>query len=205
MAKRLTAARIPKNSSFGTSRALPSNSLAKLPTSDGASSCDAILDISSHIRRIEAVLLPTVCAILERPDKSTLTVRCLLNTGCAYSIVHSPLVESAGFHTHSVDDETLCRLRLESIYDSKVVSEHLFRLENIDLVTPTYNISSACAEPYRNVALGDPSFYKSDSVDIIIGMDLYNRLLLTGNISHAGHPDAINTIFGYAISGTFSQ
>ena len=46
-------------------------------------------------------------------------------------------------------------------------------------------------------------FYQCASIDVILGMDIYNRLVLPGTMSKTGQPDATNTVFGYVVSGAF--
>lgn len=147
--------------------------------------------------------MPTVLCHLELGSGKLMTLRCLINTGSPFSIVSAPLVQKTGLPQHTVDEVVLCRLILESLHDEKVKLDHLFRLEEFETITPTFSLPSDCAGLYRNITLGDPDFFKSDDVDVIIGMDLYNKVVIPGRILKPGQPDAINTIFGYAVTGAY--
>ena len=163
------------------------------------------VDLIPHIRISESILLPTMCCIFYLPDKSSLTLRCLLNTGSPHSQVCTPLVEEKGLERHSMDESSSCWMALESIYDNSVVVEHLFRVKDFDIITPNISLPASSASLYRNIALADPKFYLSDTIDIIIGMDLYNKIIIPGSIKKAGQPDAINSVFGYVITGTYAD
>ena len=104
-----------------------------------------------------------------------------------------------------MDESSSCWLSLESIYDDSVVVEHLFRVVDFDLVTPNISLPASSASLFRNIALADPKFFKSDTIDIVIGMDLYNKIIIPGCIKKTGLPDAINSVFGYVITGTYSD
>ena len=160
--------------------------------------------LASHLRTSESILLPTVLCTLRLLEGKTLLVRCLLNTGLPYSVVYGPIVEKSGFPSHKVDNMTLCSLTLESIHDSTMTLEHLFRTDDeMETITPSVSIPSSSAQLYRNIKLADPSFYQRDDIDFIFGMDLYSKVVIPGEIVRPGQPNIINTIFGYAVSGPY--
>ena len=72
------------------------------------------------------------------------------------------------------------------------------------------NLPSTVCTPHnwvhiRNLKLADSNFFKPDKVDILLGSDVFSKILLDGRISgNEGEPDAINTIFGYILLGRFS-
>ena len=149
------------------------------------------------------VLLPTVCARIEMPDKPSQAVRCLMNTGTPHSTILTTLVEKMGYATYKLNDEVLCPIKIVSDHDSIIGFEHTFRVGTNDIITPETSLPSSVANLYQNIALADDEFYRSDGIDAILGMDVHNRLVLPGMISQTGQPDATNTIFGYVISGSF--
>lgn len=131
--------------------------------------------------------------------------RCLLNTGIPHSKVHVTLVEKLDFMRYSLEDQTLCPLTLQSVYDEDSCLEHTFRVEAIAIRTPTESVPSSIKQHYRNIALADTKFYSSDNIDIVLGMDVYKKVVIPGDISKPGLPDATNTIFGYSISGSYNS
>ena len=162
-------------------------------------------DLVSHIRVSEAILLPTISCAVHVGDDVTTTVRCLLNTGSPHSYVNKSLVEKYGLEKHLLDETSSCWLSLESLHDESVIVEHLFRVKEIDLITPTVSLPPSCADLFRNIALADSRFFRADSIEVVIGMDLYNKVLIPGHISKPGQPDAKNTIFGYVITGAYAD
>ena len=159
--------------------------------------------LASHIRLTESILLPTVLCTLRYGSDASMTLRCLLDTGSAYSVVYPEVVKQAGFETHTVDSISLCQLVLESIHDKDVKLQHFFRLKAFERITPAFSLPADCTGPYRNITLADADFFKSDDVDVIIGMDIYSKVVIPGHIGKSGQLQAINTIFGYAVSGRY--
>lgn len=55
----------------------------------------------------------------------------------------------------------------------------------------------------NNLCLADPNFSKPGNIDILLGGDIFGKVLLNGIISSNDDciPDAINTVFGYVILG----
>ena len=126
-----------------------------------------------------------------------------MNTGMMHSILQRAIVEENGYSTYTLNEVEWCPLRIVSAYDSSIECEHIFKIGFINKVTPAAPLPSSVVNLYQNISLADEEFYQCGSIDVILGMDIYNRLVLPGTISKTGQPDATNTIFGYVVSGAF--
>ena len=198
------------NNASSTPRPRPTPATSQAPSQQAiirtrprATETTAIL--VSYLRMSEAVLLPTINAHVRAPDQTLMTLRCLLSTGTAFSSVYKSLPEKIGAERFEVDKEVLTRVTLFSVLDPNIAIEHVFRVQDFEMMTPSFSLPPSSADFCRNIALADPTFYESSEVDIIIGMDIYNQVIIPGRLSRPGQPDAMNTIFGYAITGTFGH
>ena len=60
-------------------------------------------------------------------------------------------------------------------------------------------------EVTRNLNLADPRFHRPGRIDVLLGMDVWSNILLSGiHTGATGEPKAINTLFGWVIAGTYS-
>lgn len=59
----------------------------------------------------------------------------------------------------------------------------------------------------NNLCLADPLFAKPGNIDVLLGADIFSKIILNGRITsnEDNIPDAINTIFGYVILGKTSS
>ncbi|XP_017465591.1 PREDICTED: uncharacterized protein LOC108358661 [Rhagoletis zephyria] len=77
---------------------------------------------------------------------------------------------------------------------------------NIETISPTptplRSLSQQTVQAFNNLRLADPSFHKAAPVEMILGADLYAKLLQPGLMpSIAGQLVAQNTLLGWVISG----
>ena len=72
--------------------------------------------------------------------------------------------------------------------------------DRIDIVTPTDMLDETIAARYSNMALADKEFYVSRPVSIILGANVYSRIIQQGIIMPAGPVLLQNAIFGWLIS-----
>lgn len=151
------------------------------------------------------VLLPTAVVKIIAP-KGAATARCLLDSGVPLSRISHRLVEAWGITSLSLLDETICSLQLHSRHDEEVSLSATFRVTNrIALSTPSENIPSSLKQSYQNLQLADPEFFNRSSIDIVLGMDYWQKFTIPGDICKHGLPTAMNTIFGYAICGSYNR
>lgn len=161
--------------------------------------------LSSLIRQNTIVLVPTVVVRIS-DGKVKLTARCLLDSGSTVSRVLKRLTDSKNLTTLTLDKESLCPLTLTSRFDSARKVEAMMKVDSrVNIKTPSKDLPADFKDNYVNLCLADSKFYERSTIDIIIGADLYTKIVIEGTISRPGLPTAINTIFGWAIYGPYSS
>lgn len=158
--------------------------------------------LTAILRQNSVILLPTVQVKI---DSKNFHARCLLDSGSAISRISKRLVEKLNLTTLTLQDETICPLTLKSRFDSKSKIEGTFRVDNrLTLQTPTQSLSESFKSNFRDLFLADFKFYESAGIDVVIGVDLYPKVICEGVISKTGLPTAQSTIFGWTIYGSCS-
>lgn len=90
--------------------------------------------------------------------------------------------------------------KIEPLFDVDAII-----LENICSDMPNCNFDISKWDHIKNINLADPEFYMSRPIDIILGANIFNKILLGGNITAKNLPTAINTAFGYVLMGEISN
>lgn len=160
--------------------------------------------LSAIFKQNVATLLPTVVVQIDSPIGKC-NVRCLLDSGSKFSCLSSKTVEKLDLTTLTLDEETICPITLCSVYDSEIKIEATLRMNNrISIHTPEKSIPKSLVKNFHNILLADAGFYKTAPVDIILGVDIYSRVISEGVLNRPGLPAAQNTLFGWTLYGTCS-
>ena len=77
--------------------------------------------------------------------------------------------------------------------------------DRIDIVTPTDTLEKTVAARYSNMILADKEYYVSRAVSIILGANVYSRIIQEDIIMPGGPVLLQNSIFGWLISGRCSS
>lgn len=179
-----------------TARKAPKQSSTPTLTTSKSSSLTAIL------RQNSIILLPTV---LVKIASTTSHARCLLDSGSPVSRISKKLVEKLNLPTLTLKDETICPIILKSRFDSNSRIEGTFRVDNrISLQTPAQSLPESFKNNFRDMYLADSKFYESANIDIVLGVDVYPKVICEGVFSKTGLPTAQSTIFGWTIYGSCS-
>lgn len=200
--------RLKKNNTSSSTVTKPVDSSCK-PSSNLTSSTKATMNsdvasLTAVLKQNATTLLPTMLAKINTKE-GKFTVRCLLDSGCRMSSISSRIVKRQELTTLTLDDETICPLVLYSIFDSEIQIETTLRVNNrISIHTPTKSVGTSIKNHFQNLVLADKEFFKSSSIDIILGVDIYSKLIREGVINKFGLPTAQNTIFGWVLYGTYS-
>ncbi|XP_065370016.1 uncharacterized protein LOC135962172 [Calliphora vicina] len=190
------------NSSSRSKASLPSTSKSNSSSRSKASlpSTSKATSLTSILRQNTIVLLPTVLVKV-----SSNHTRCLLDSGSTVSRVSKRFVDKLNLTAFSLREETFCPIVLKSRFDPSSKIEGTFRVDNrITLRTPSESLPEHYKTHFRDMFLADSKFYESSSIDIVIGADLYPKIILEGVFSKPGLPSAQSTIFGWTIYGPCS-
>ncbi|GBP08763.1 hypothetical protein EVAR_100642_1 [Eumeta japonica] len=157
------------------------------------------VSLSAVIRQNTIFLLPTVLAKI---GKKTSYARCLLDSGSTISRISKQLVDKLNLTCYSFKEETICQTTLKSRFNAESKIEATLRVdERIAMRTPSQSLPKSIKNHFRDLFLGDPNFYECSGLDIIIGVDLYTKVIEEGVFARVGLPTAQRTIFGWAIFG----
>ncbi|XP_055848210.1 uncharacterized protein LOC129913509 [Episyrphus balteatus] len=161
-------------------------------------------------------LLPTALATAcDRNGRSTI-LRCLIDTGSQTSFITEKACQRmqirgtpTSIQIHGLSkNQTACskqrvQLRLKSTKNNHTAVEvKMFVLETITDLLPAKETSSQVLKHFKNLELADPTFWKPNPVDILLGADVYGHIIREGIRYAPGRSVvAINTIFGWIILG----
>lgn len=171
----------------------------KLKPSDKISNPTSLTAI---LRQNSVILLPTV---LVKINNKTTHARCLLDSGSPISRISKKFIDKNDLTTLTLQNETICPLTLKSRFDSNSKIEGTFRVDNrFTIQTPSRSLPESSKKNFRDIFLADSKFYESSGIDVVIGVDLYPKVICEGVISKTGFPTAQSTIFGWTIYGACS-
>ncbi|KRZ47850.1 Transposon Tf2-6 polyprotein, partial [Trichinella nativa] len=160
-------------------------------------------------------LLQTARAILQSDDGNQFLVTCLLDSGCQRSLIRKDLAESLRLRgtterlmllrlgeMHSKYEKLRCvNFCLKSIYGG----EDSYPIEALcvpRITTVDANPSAANWEHLHGLKLADIFPRERTEIDVLIGIDFYNRLLFKERIVGGDAlPEAVNSPFGRILSG----
>lgn len=161
--------------------------------------------LAARIQQNTVILLPTVVAKIEGQSVRA-AARCLLDSGSPISRVSKQLVERLSLTTLTLKDETICPLTLRSRFVSGDKVEVTLRVDNrISLQTPIESLPQSLKKGFPHLFLADPAFFKTGPIDIVLGVDVYAKVLAEGMYTRPGLPTAQSTIFGWMIYGSYSM
>lgn len=178
-----------------TSRNVGSRKLSPAPPSKSPS-------LTALLRQNMLILLPTV---LVKIDMKNHHARCILDSASPISRISKALVRKLDLTTLTLQGETICPLTLKSRFNSSSKIDGTFRVDNrLTIQTPTQSLPESFKGNFKDMFLADSKFYESAGIDVVIGVDLYPRVICEGVITKTGLPTAQSTIFGWTIYGPCS-
>ncbi|XP_067624628.1 uncharacterized protein [Eurosta solidaginis] len=146
-------------------------------------------------------VLPTVAIYIHIGQRKVLT-RALLDSCSPTSKVCNSLVRRLRIPTVPVAHIDMCELYISSSNDSHVRFTLPARvMPEFELKTPTRHLSQATCDRFVNMMLADPGFHTSSAVAVILGGDIYHKIIKTEIVKYPGYPTAQNSVFGWVLSG----
>lgn len=112
---------------------------------------------------------------------------------------------NAGHSTHSID---LCISDRFGNGFSIDVTAYVIPRINSQCKQVLANDNSCVSNGWPHTAglvMADPNFMQPKTIHVLLGSDVYGRLLLSGVMNHAGLPTAQNTHLGWILSGSVHQ
>ncbi|XP_045477885.1 uncharacterized protein LOC123683032 [Harmonia axyridis] len=179
----------------------------------------AVLSASAGVsHKTPTVLLST--ALIEVRDNFGMfhRFRCLIDSGSMSSFITRKAANLLGLPRHKLDVEVkgLNSMKMNASYGSLVLMFRPYKLNGPVLLTDAIILDRICDEipshpipvsawsHLAHIKLADESFHTPGKIDILLGADVFSKIMLTEQIiGKPGQIDAMNTIFGYILMGKF--
>lgn len=112
------------------------------------------------------------------------------------------MVQGLGLPVSVVDGIRICRLTVSSAYDP----EQQLTLTAVEsdlqhVSTPTESVPERIKNSFIGFPLADPKFYQKGRVALVLGPEVYARVVTSQLLANPGLPVAHYTIFGWVLSG----
>lgn len=169
------------------------------------------LSSSSSIRQ---VLLSTAYINVLDIHGVTHTIRALLDSGSMSSFITSDLCDKLELNTTKIHfavaglNQTIskidkkCEVTVRAKNNTFTANISCFVLQNITGNLPSIQLDITQFDIPKNINMADPTFYKPDKIDMLIGADLFWNLICTGQIRvGVNKPVLQKTKLGWIISG----
>ncbi|KAB0801578.1 hypothetical protein PPYR_03764 [Photinus pyralis] len=162
------------------------------------------------------VLLATAIIDIMDCKGNPRSYRCMLDSGSMTSFITKRAARTLGLPNTPLSMEikgldsmattlTTARMALACTPLQKANPKIFFDAVIVNnICEPLPDLTTSAVEWHHldNLNLADPLFYKPGCVDVLLGADVFPKVLLSGHVSgNIGGPDAINTIFGYVVLG----
>ncbi|XP_043279575.1 uncharacterized protein [Venturia canescens] len=139
----------------------------------------------------------------------------LIDTGAEITFITASLVQQLKLHreasvipiigiggTHSGHTRGVVSVKLRSMHSSDIVSIKAHILSKLMPTLPSFTPPNISLSHLQGLPLADPEFLSPESIDLILGADIYGQLIRE-QIKRGPHgtPIAQNTVFGWIVLG----
>ncbi|KAJ8962889.1 hypothetical protein NQ318_001298 [Aromia moschata] len=158
---------------------------------------------------VDYVFLSTAYVQVTAPDVSAHIIRALLDCGVQSSFVTKNSIKLLKVNTTSVDITvrglnnvpsnifSKCEMNVQSLYNNYSLNQWFFVIDTIAGNIPAVNVDVSKLAIPDHINLADPTFFKPNKIDMLIGSDMFWGLLCVG----PNNPVLQKTKFGWIISG----
>lgn len=151
-------------------------------------------------------VVPTVIIKMRLNDEWG-QVRGLLNPCAATSSIAAFLVERYHLPFERFNEDKWCHFSFRTRFDDEggtfTVKARI--TEDLPERPPPKRLDRSVTDAYRNLRLADPDFFISNTINFILGADVYPRIIRSGlQTSSIGSPLAQDTVLGWVIVGKFA-
>ncbi|XP_073814336.1 uncharacterized protein [Musca autumnalis] len=148
---------------------------------------------------------PSVVVRLSTPTAS-IQVRAIIDQCARQSQVCTSLVHDLRLPCSQIDGTQYSRFSITSTYDpsqSVTVTARVSDLTHVS--TPAEAIPERVRESYLGLPLADPHFYVVGRVGLLLGPELYTKVMTSRVQVFPGLPMAQYSIFGWVLSGVYTN
>ncbi|XP_043284930.1 uncharacterized protein [Venturia canescens] len=139
----------------------------------------------------------------------------LIDTGSEITFITASLVQQLKLHreasvipiigiggTHSGHTRGVVSVKLRSMHSSDIVSIKAHILSKLMPTLPSFTPPNISLSHLQGLPLADPEFLSPESIDLILGADIYGQLIREQiKRGPQGTPIAQNTVFGWIVLG----
>ncbi|XP_073812999.1 uncharacterized protein [Musca autumnalis] len=161
--------------------------------------------LTAILKQNVATLLPTAVVKIKTKDGEQY-VRCLIDSASRMSCISQKSVEKLALTTLELESETICTSTLISVADPSNKIDVTLRVHSrINTTTPKESLPNSLMSCFSNFILADNNFHKAASIDVVLGVDVYSRIIRDGVYVRNGLPTAQSTLFGIIVYGLYSH
>nr|CAH7737264.1 unnamed protein product [Callosobruchus chinensis] len=186
-----------------------SNATNNASTSESFSGSSNIVSTSAcHI------LLSTAIVHVKDVSGSFQQCRVLLDSGSQSNFITETACKHLGLKTDPLELAVIginqvsshikksCKVYLESMHTSYFTVATCLALPSINDYLPSQNIDTSSLNIPKHLNLGDPSYFTSSGVDMLLGAEFFYELLCIGQIRLGKNlPTLQKTVLGWVLSG----
>lgn len=206
--------------------AIPNNSIdANMSTSENVptDTVNSNTTISTVCRQSPEKLISTQCllatAIVQIFDNKGKAHSCrvLLDSGSQSCFITEDLIRKLGVPVEDINLSVsgvnnscstikhAAKIKLKSMYNNFQTDIQCFLLNQITDQLPLIAFDKNLLNIPSTIKLADPSFHKTSNIDMLLGADIFWKILCVGQIkTGAGQPYLQKTQFGWIISGSIT-
>ncbi|XP_028175834.1 uncharacterized protein LOC114364051 [Ostrinia furnacalis] len=179
---------------------------------------DAVISCTSTRSTVDCSQVLLATALVDTVSKygQTYTVRSLLDQGSQSSFITEAMVELLGLKkiparghvvgvggTNGLTTRSMVEIKIASRVDPNfIMTVNAYVLGSITSILPSQKITAEEWKELENIVLADPSYYTSNSVDLLLGSEVYSRVIQNGVIKGPlGSPLAQCSSLGWILSG----
>ncbi|XP_063827877.1 uncharacterized protein LOC135077272 [Ostrinia nubilalis] len=200
----------------------PTNKIAQEPQ-NGEATADtkkvgAVISCTSTRSTVDCsqVLLATALVDTVSKHGQTYTIRSLLDQGSQSSFITEAMVQLLGLKkipakvqivgvggTNGLTTKSMVEVKIVSRVDPNFIATvKAYVLGSITTLLPNRKIRAEEWKELEDIVLADPSYYTSNSVDLLLGSEVYSRVIQNGVIKGPlGSPLAQCSSLGWILSG----
>ncbi|XP_063823992.1 uncharacterized protein LOC135073752 [Ostrinia nubilalis] len=178
----------------------------------------AVISCTSTRSTVDCSQVLLATALVDTVSKygQTYTIRSLLDQGSQSSFITEAMVELLGLKkipakgqivgvgdTNGLTTKSMVEIKIASRVDPNfIITVKAYVLESITSLLPNRKIRAEEWKELENIVLADPSYYTSNSVDLLLGSEVYSRVIQNGVIKGPlGSPLAQCSSLGWILSG----
>lgn len=174
---------------------------------------------NSHVswgNELSEILLATAMVKVMGANGTYYTMRALIDQGSQISIISENTAQTLGLKRNQCkgkifgvgEKENHCKgtmnVEISSIYNDFSINANVFIMNSLIKSLPNKTFSKPLWSHIQNINLADPKFNESRPVDLLLGAELYSKIMLGGIIrgDDENQPIAQQTQFGWLLCGS---